>query len=87
MEGQLEISGGQFESLVSQIFKELNNALPNVHKSSCEGAVADGQYITKSFQSPFFAELGVQQDLFSFIVRDPSHFLDLLPKSSWQNHT
>ena len=53
-EGEEDISGGQSESLVSQIFRELNKVLPNVLKSSCVGAVADGQYCTTCFKDAFF---------------------------------
>lgn len=54
--------------------------LPSVQKSSCVGAVADGQYITQRFQNAFLLELDTPKDDFSFIVWDPSHFMDQVAK-------
>ena len=59
------------------MFWELKKALPNVPKSSCVGAVADAQYITQHFCKAFFMELEMPQALFTFVVWDPSHFMDL----------
>ncbi|XP_047737560.1 uncharacterized protein LOC108672979 isoform X2 [Hyalella azteca] len=78
-EGEREISGGQSESLVAQIFLELQTRIPNVDKKFCAGAVADGQYANERFRNAFFTAVGVQ-DEFSFVIWDPSHFMDLCAK-------
>ena len=79
-EGEQEISGGESASLVSHIFKELHIALPNVAKSSCVGAVADGQYVMQLFTNALFSELDIPKKSFAFLVWDPSHFLNLVAK-------
>jgi hypothetical protein len=51
-EGESDISGGQSESLVAQIFLELQTGILNVNKTFCAGAVADAQYVSEMLFLP-----------------------------------
>ena len=82
-DGEVELSGGQSESLLFQVKSVVNEHLPNVkldYIQGAVGAVADGQYQNKKFTSALKKDLNFTDSTYSFLQWDPPHFLDLAAK-------
>ena len=79
-EGDQHLSGGQAQSLASQISSALRDILPDVKHSACVGAVADGQYQGNKFFAALKSEFFPCASSFNFIQWDSAHALDLIMK-------